>query len=219
MTVLKSAAHGVFHAAGLGAHAAIAAAAAYKRRHIALPRMAEAQRSVDEYLRFYRRMLCYELYLLETQLARKDCTGESHLGRCLNAGKVMDAHLGARVQRNIRHGFFQNAQEPEILHKDGVRAEIRYAPGKLDGLLHLPVADERVHRDIDFAVAYAAVSDRLFKLLVAEIFCSASSVEYSKSHIHRIRAVLNGGNDRLRRACGRKQLKHISIPLAFYFYR
>ena len=163
MAVLKSAAHGVFHAAGLGAHAAIAAAAAYKRRHVALPRMAEAQRSVDEYLRFYRRMLCYELYLLETQLARKDCTGKSHLGGRLDAGKVMDAHLGARVQRNIRHGLSQYAQEPEILHKDGVRAEIRYAPGKLDGLLHLPVADERVHRDIDLAVAYAAVSDRLFQ--------------------------------------------------------
>ena len=181
--------------------------------------MAEAQCTVDKYLRFYRRMFCYELYLLETQLARKDCTGKSHLGRCLNAGKVMDAHLGARVQRNIRHGLSQYAQEPEILHKDGIRAEIRHAPCKLDSLLHLPVADERVHRDIDLAVAYTAVSDRLFKFLVAEIFCSAASIEYSKSHIHRIRAVLNGGNDRLRRACGRKQLKHISIPLAFYFYR
>ena len=114
----------------------------------------------------------------------------------------MDAHLRARVQRDIRHGLFKNAEKSEILNEYRVRAQIRHAPGKLDSLLHLAVAHEGVHRDIDLAVAYAAVPHRLFKLLVAEIFRSAAGIEYPQSHIDRICAVLHGGNDRLRRACG-----------------
>ena len=164
--------------------------------------MAEAQSAVDEDLRLYRRVLRDKFYLLKAELARQNGAGQPHLGRGLNAGKVVYAHLRARVQRDIWNGPFQNTQKSDILNQYCVRSKVRYAPGKLGGLLHLTVANKRVHRDIDLAAAYAAVPHRLFKFLVAEILRSAASIEYSQSHIDRIRAVLYGGNDRLRRACG-----------------
>ena len=104
VAVGHSAGHGVLHAAGLGAHAAVAAAAADERGHVALSRVAEAQRAVDEYLRLDARMLCDKLYLLKRQLTREHSACQPHLGRGLDACKIVYAHLGAGVQRDIRHG-------------------------------------------------------------------------------------------------------------------
>ena len=61
--------------------------------------MAEAQRTVNEDLRFYRRVLCDKLYLLEAELARKDGAGEPHLCGGFNAGNVGIVLLGDFTSR------------------------------------------------------------------------------------------------------------------------
>ena len=104
MAVGHSAGHGILHAAGLGAHAAVAAAAADERGHVALSRVAEAQRTVDEYLGLDRRVLRDKLYLLKRQLTGEHRTRQPHFGCGLDACKIVYAHLCAGVQRNIGNG-------------------------------------------------------------------------------------------------------------------
>ena len=216
MAVLKAAAHGVFHAAGLSAHTAVAAAPADERGHIALPRMAEAQRAVDKYLRFYRRTLCDEFYLLKRQLPGEHSAGKAHFGRRLDSGEVVDAHLRAGVERYVWQGPPQDGQQPQILHQYRRSAQLRHPAGQSDRFLHLPVTHQRVHGDIDLAVSDAAVAHCPFKLLVAEVFRAPAGIEVSKSHIYGVRAVLNRGYDRLRRAGRRKQFEHIHTSGILY---
>ena len=202
MIIRHSAGHGVFHAAGLRAHSAVAAATADKRGHIALSRVAEAQRAVNEDLRLDGCVAAYELYLLERKLAGKHSAGKPHLGSSLNACKIVYAHLGAGVQRNIRNCLSEHGQQAEILHEYRGCTEVGDSASKPGSLFHLPVADKGIHRDINLAVSYTAVSYRLFKFLFVKILSTPARIEDAQAHIHRISAVLNRRYDRFRRAGG-----------------
>ena len=115
--IVHIAAETVLHAAGLGAHAAVAAAPADQGRHIALTGMAEAERAVDKNLGLDARVPADKPDLLKTQLAGEHGAGKAHLGRGLDPGETVNAHLGAGVQRDIRHSAVQTGGQAEILHQ------------------------------------------------------------------------------------------------------
>ena len=149
-----------------------------------------------------------EANLVDRKLARENGARQPHLGRGLDPGEIVDAHLGACVQRQIGHGLAQRAHKTEILDDQPVRAE---RGGKLrlgDGLFHLAVAHERIERDIDLAAADAAIAHGLLKFFFGKILGSAAGVEVAHAEIDRVRAVLYGGNDGFRRAGGGEQLCH-----------
>ena len=206
--VVHPAAEGVGHAAGLGAHAAVAAPAADQRGHIALPAVAEAQRAVDEDLGLDGSAGGDVTDLIDRQLAREHGARESHLGRGLDPGEIVDAHLRAGVQGNVRQRGAQRAHEPEILHDQSVGAERGDEPRLGDGRFRFTVVHERVERDIDPAAADAAVAHGLLKLFLGKVFRSAAGVEVAQTEIDRVGAVLYGGNDGFRRAGGGKQFCH-----------
>ena len=216
---VHAAAHAVLHAARLRAGAAVAAAAADERAHIALAGIAEAQRPVHEHLGFDARMLRDEADLLERELAREHGAGDAHLGRGLDPGEIVDAHLRAGVQRNVRQSGAQHACEAQILHKDRVRPGVRRLLRERGGGVHLAVAHEGVERDVDLAAADVAVAHGLGKRLLCEIIGAPARVEpVAKAHIHRVRPVLHRRNDGIEVTRRRQQFQHRPTPSYSHTY-
>ena len=217
--LVHAAAHAVLHAARLRAGAAVAAAAADERTHIALAGIAEAQRPVHEHLGFNARVLRDEADLLERELAREHGAGDAHLGRGLDPGEIVDAHLRAGVQRNVRQGGAQHAREAQILHEDRVRPGVRRLLRERGGSVHLAVAHEGVERDVDLAAADVAVAHGLGKRLPCEIIGAPARVEpVAKAHIHRVRPVLHRRDDGIEVARGRQQFQHRPTPSYSHTY-
>ena len=216
---VHAAAHAVLHAARLRAGAAVAAAAADERAHIALAGIAEAQRPVHEHLGLDARVLRDEADLLERELAREHGAGDAHLGRGLDPGEIVDAHLRAGVQRNVRQSGAQHAREAQILHKDRVRPGVRRLLRERGGGVHLAVAHEGVERDIDLAAADVTVAHGLGKRLPCEIIGAPARVEsVAKAHIHRVRPVLHRRDDGVEVARGRQQFQHRPTPSYSHTY-
>ena len=152
--------------------------------------------------------------LLETQLAAEHRAGAAELGRGLHAGEVVDAHLRAGVQRQIRHRLTQQAHQAEILHEQRVRPVFRRLAREVQRTVELPVGDERVHRDIDLAAADVAIAHGLDELFLCEIIGSAPRVVRAEAEINRVRPVLHRRDDGVGTARGRKQFQH-SYPRSF----
>ena len=201
--LVHASAHAVLHAARLRARAAVAAAPADQRAHVALAGIAEAQRAVHEHLRLDARVFGNRANLVERKLPRQHRAGEAHFGGGLHAREVVNAHLRARVQRNVRHGVAQHAHQAEILHDNRIRAVVRRLARQIGSGCHLPVAHEGVERDIDLAAADVAVAHRLGKLILCEIVRAAARVVRAKAHVNRVGAVLHRGNHGVRRSGGR----------------
>ena len=206
--------HAVLHPARLGAEPAVAAAPPDQGGHIALAAVAEAQRPVDEHLQLDGGALRDEADLLFIQLPRQYHALHPQLRRGEDAGEIVDAHLGAGVEREIGAGRAQHPRRAQVLHQHRVGAGLaEEAPG-VRQLLQFPVRGERVERDIDLAAALTAVFDGLEVLLAAKIFRVAPGVERAvKAEVDGIRAVLHGGDDRLRTSGGGKKLQHICFSV------
>ena len=157
---------------------------------------------MHEHLGFDARVLRDEADLLERELAREHGAGDAHLGRSLDSGEVVDAHLRARVQRDIGQRAADGIGHAEILHDERVRARVRRELRRGDGVAHFTVVHEGVERDVDLTAADMAVSHRLHEFLICEIFRAAAGVERAPAQIHRAAAALHGGTESLRRTGG-----------------
>ena len=207
--VVHASAEGVLESAGLGAHAAVAAALADEGRHIALARVAEAQGAVDEDLGLNGGVLRDIADLVKAQLPCQHGAGYAELGCRLHARKVVDGHLGARVQGNVGQVLPDRGDEAEILDDDAVGADLGGKARSLKRGLDLTVVDEGVERHIYLAAAHMAVAHGAFKFLVGEVLRAASGVEIAHAHIDGVRAVLHRGDHSLGRPGGRKQFDHV----------
>ena len=206
--VVHASAEAVLQATGLGAHAAVAAALADQGRHVALSGVAEAQRAVDEDLDLDGRVFGDVADLFEIELPGEHGPRHAELGRGLDALEVVDGHLGAGVQRDVRQILADGGGETQILHEDRVRSGVTRELRGLERRLDLPVAHEGVERDVDLAAADAAIAHGLLKFFLGKVFGSAAGVEIAHAEIDRVGAVLYGGNDGFRRAGGGKQFCH-----------
>ena len=157
---------------------------------------------MDEDLSLDRRMLRDELYLLKAQLAREHGARHAHLRRGLDPGEVMDAHLCAGMQRDIRQRLTYRVGKAEILNDDPVCPKLRRKARTLHGLRDLAVVDQSIERDIHLAAADAAIAHRAFELLIREVLRAAAGIEVAKPHIYSVRTVLHGGDNGLRRTRG-----------------
>ena len=200
--VVHAAAQGILQTAGLGAHAPVAAALADERGHIALARMAEAQRPVDEDLRLDGRVFGDEADLFDAQLPGQHRPRHAQLRRGLHPLQVVDGHLGAGVQGDVRQVLADGGGQAQVLHQDGVGPGFGGEPRALQRALHLPVVDQGIQSHIDLAAADAAVAHGPCEFFVVEILCAAPGVEVAHAEIHGVRPVLDGGDDSLGRAGG-----------------
>ena len=128
--------------------------------------MAETQRSVYEHLGLYRSVAGYESYLLQRQLSCKDSPGYAHLSRGFHPGKIMYAHLGARMYRQIRQCLPYGRCKPEILHENSVSPCCAHSSCGFYSLGKLSVIHKGVQGHIYFAPAYPAVSYSLEEFLI-----------------------------------------------------
>ena len=179
--------------------------------------MAEAQGAVDEDLRLDGGVLRNKADLVKAQLAGQHSPCHAELGGRLHARKVVDGHLGARVQGDVRQVLPDCGDEAEVLDDDAVGADLGGKARSLKGGLDLAVIDEGVERHIYLAAAHMAVAHGAFKFLVGEILRAAAGVEIAHAHIDGVRAVLHRGDHSLGRPGGRKQFDHVLCgPLYLY---
>ena len=177
--------------------------------------MAEAQRAVDKNLRFDRGVPGDEFDLLQAQLPGQNGAGQSHLGGSLHACQVMQAHLGAGMEGNVRQSAAYGADKAQILHNQPVCPCGRGKPRIVHSGLHLPVVDQGVEGDVYLAAADMAVAHGLFKFLVCEVFRAPAGVEIAHAQVHGVGAVLHSSDYGLRRARGREQLYHSRTPHSY----
>ena len=165
--------------------------------------MAEAERAVHEDLGLDGGVFCDVPDLLQAELAGQHGAGAAHLGGRLDARQIVDAHLRARVDRDVGQGAADHGRKAQILNENGVRPLVGHESRRIQRGLHLPVADQGVQRDIDLAAADAAVARGLAELLFGKVFRTAAGVEAAQAQIDRVRAVLHGGDDGFRGTGGR----------------
>ena len=141
IAALFKAAEAVGHAAGLGALAAVAAAPADDRGEIALPRVAHAQRAVDEDLNLHGAVAADKGNFLPGKLPGQHHAGNAHLGGLQDALQRVDAHLGGGVDGDVGGDGLTKRNKPQVLDDEGVHPQLGGAADALGGLEHLPVGE------------------------------------------------------------------------------
>ena len=194
--------------AGLRARAAVTAPPADHRGHLAHSRIAHTKRPVRKGLDLDRRALRDLADLLARQLPREHRPRHAEPRRLLHARERVQRHLCARVQRHIGDHRAQRLVNAPVLHQYRVHAVFARPPRRLGERGQLAVGHQRVERQVDLHPPQMAITHRRQKFLIAEVSGAAARVEAAKAHIHGVRAVLHGGDQRLASARGREQLRH-----------
>ena len=113
---------GVGQAAGLGTQAAIARALTDDRRHVALTRVAHAQRTVHKDLGFHACLAGDLLDLVQRTLTRQYNAGKSQFLGLQRTVQRVNGHLGGRVQRQVRCMLTNEPCKTQILHDERICA-------------------------------------------------------------------------------------------------
>jgi hypothetical protein len=132
--------------AGLGAVAAVRAAAGVRMRDIALAGKRDAQRAMDEVFerRVHLRADCADLF--DRQLARQHQLREADVAQELRLLNGADVALRAGMQLDRRQVDFQ---QPHVLHDQRIDARLVQLPDLLPRQLEFDVVHDRVHRHED----------------------------------------------------------------------
>jgi len=194
----------VGQAAGLRALAAVAAPPADHGGQIALPRIAHAERAVHEHLELHGAAAGDARDLLARQLPRQHDAAEAQLRRLLHALERVDAHLRRGVEHRVGRQLAHELRHAEILHDERVHAQQGRRTHDLGRARHLPVGDKRVERQMHLDPADMAIDHSLLQLVRRKIMRAHARVEGVIAQINRIRAVLDGGAQRLHRPGGRQ---------------
>ncbi len=145
-------------AAGIGAFAAVAAAAERLRREQAQAAVGVAQRPVDEHLRLDAAGRRDVADFLERQLAGQHDAGEAEPGQRLRPRPVVDRQLRAGVQFQLREVRAEDVIDAEVLEDDRIDADVGEGGEGFDQFGQLILANQRVDGDEDAAARRQAVS-------------------------------------------------------------
>ena len=137
--------------AGLRAVATVGAAPGMGVADVALTRIGDAQRTVDEMLddRLRPERGPHSGDLRDRQFAGQHDLREAHVGQEAGLGRRADVALGRGVQLDRRQVEFEQA---EILHDQGIDAGIPALPDQRPGRVQLGVVQDRVEGDEDARV-------------------------------------------------------------------
>ena len=115
--------HPVGQAAGLGAGAPVAAALADEGAHGALAGVAHAQGAVDEHFHLRAAAGADPGDVLPAQLPGQHHPLQTQFPGPAGAAQGEKAHLGAGVERQVRHDGPGQGQQAPVLHQHGVHAQ------------------------------------------------------------------------------------------------
>ena len=198
----------VGQAAGLGAHAPVAAAAAHQAGKQALAGAGNAQRSMAEGLQFHaqtRALFDFRKGHFPRQHGAIKAVG----AQVFHALPVVHGHLRAGMQRKARRQTTHTGGYAQILHNHGIRPR----GGDFGNLLfqrrHLVFAHQRVERHMRAHAAGMTIGDRLLQAAFVEVVRAPTGVEQARAKVNRVRAVLNRGDERFHAPGGSKQFAHL----------
>ena len=212
MSAPAGAVHAVGQAAGLGAGAPVAAALAYHGTHLTLSGVAHAQRAVAEYLDLGGAPGADLPHLVPGKLTGQHHPLHAQRGGLVGAAQGEQAHLRAGVEGHVRHDLPRQRQQAPVLHQYGVHAHGAGLAQRLRRLYQFPVGQQGVQRQKDPHAPQMAIRHRRRKFPVGKVPGAAPRVERAEAHIHRVRAGLDGGDERVEAAGGGEKLHH---PLRF----
>ena len=187
----------VVQAAGLGAHAPVAAAAADDGGEEALTGVAHTQGAVDEALDLHWGAVAQIGDLVSAQLPAHHHPGHAQVGGGFGPVQGVDGHLGAGVEGQVRRHLAAHPRHAQVLHQQGVHAHLADLIHQLGGLGQLPVVEEGVEGEIDLDPAEVAVLDGLLEGGFVEVDCVAAVVEVAIAQVDGVSTALDGGADGL----------------------
>ena len=206
--------------AGLGAEAAVAAALAEHRAHIALAGHRHAQRAMHEGLHLEGGRADDLPDLLLRALAGQHDAGKAHLLEHFGPLDVVHHHLGGAVQPKRRRAPAQQRRRARVLHDDRVDPRRAGGFGVGEKLRDLILAHDDIERQVDPDAPDVAAADGIRQMLQGKIFGAAAGVECPGAEIDRVRPAEDGRFKRRRVPGGREHLRqaaHFTSSLVWPF--
>jgi len=147
-------------AAAVGAPAAVAAATRLVRGIKAEAAVGIAERAVHEDLDFNAGLAADARRLLQRQFARQHHTPESQRCQGARTGEVVHRKLRAGMQAQARKVPARDALDAQILHDDGIRAQVVEFLQYFDHAGKIAFLGQRVERDVHAARSFQRVRMR-----------------------------------------------------------
>ena len=173
--------------ARLGAKAAVCRAAADKRRHEALTRIANAQGTVREGFDLHaeaRGDLGELGYFGNRQLARQRDALGAQTPSSLDAGGVVRVHLRRNMQARAGNDLGEHARDAYILHDEGIGARLVGFARKRDGAIDLGRKHLDVERHIHAHAAQMRVIASGAQVVDGEVVGVSSGIELAQAKIN-----------------------------------
>ena len=157
---------------------------------------------MDENLELDRDFRAF-LNFVAAHLAREHNALEAHLMQRSYARGCVHAHLRRGVQRQVGRDFACEPRDSHVL--DDKRVRVGFGGGfyRVGELFELVIKYYSVERYVQLYAVNVAVGDGSFQLAGVEIMRRRTRGELLFSHINRVRARTDGGNDALKAARGR----------------
>ena len=192
----------VGQAAQLGALASVGATSLQHLADGATAAVTHAQRPMDKRLERHSSHLANCGDFVQCQFARHNQLGEPEALKETGFFRGAQVALGAGMQGN---GWQVQAQQPKVLDDERIHADAVQLMNEPFNLHQLIVIDERVDRRIDAASKPVGVIAGPAHVIqrVARIGTRAMM---RRTHVHRISAMVDGGNGNVGVTCGRQQL-------------
>ena len=199
--------------AGLGTAAPVAGAAADHGGHIALAGVAHTQRTVGKDLNLNGRVGADVLNLLPAQLPAEHHPLHAHGGAQLHPGQGVNGHLGGAVNGNVGGDLAAQLGNSQILDNESVHAAQSGVADHFRQVIHFPVGDQSIHRQMYFHTPDVAVFDGIFQSLKGEVLCTLPGIEHSAPQINGVGTILHCGPQGIHGTGRSQQFNHILSPL------
>ncbi len=139
----------IFQAAGLSATPTIAAAPTNQTAEKTLTGKTDTQSAMAKDLQFHVSFSLNGSNIRQTDLSGQNYPGKTGLLRPAYSGGIMQRHLRAGVQRNLRIMPAQQISKTPILHNQSVSAHIMQLLGQFQRVRHFIITYQRIHSQID----------------------------------------------------------------------
>ena len=212
--------------ARLGAGSAVSrasASASEHTAHLALPRIAHAERPVHEHLYIHRRFhgtaACRQFRdLVKRKLSCRHYPAKAHLCRSRHSLLVVKSALRRKVERKIRQVFMEQSGQAHVLHYDGVDSEPVNIVAVIECPRKLAVGYQSVDGHVDLYSVCVRVVYRVRQFFVAEVVGEYPGIESHAAHVYGVSTVVHGSDKVLFAPYGRQQFRSVHcyvLPMSY----
>ena len=150
------------------------------------------------------------LKLRKRAFARRHHARKAEIPEQPRSLRVIDRHLCAGMQRQLRKALSGDAHHAQILHDGSVHAGMNKQLEHVTQIVHLALLDQRIDRNIDLPAAFVRIFNRLFELLIVKVARIAACAKGRIAQIYRVRTAGKSGKERFAVARWGKQFHKTS---------